>query len=110
MDAFTTTEINQENTSSHVELNAYELNNWSHGMANVNFRHQFLNGDQLTVDYDYLHYFDNNPTDYTENTFDENNQLTSSRTFRSEKTTPVDFQVAKIDYSKKITLETRIQV
>lgn len=103
LDAFTRTAIRDNiegNTRS--ELESDEINNWTHWMTNINFRHTFPNEARLSFDLDYLNYIDNNPTDYKDKTFDSKGQLIEEETFISRKKTPIDFKVAKFDFSKPL--------
>ena len=83
------------------ELQADETNDWSHWMTNLNVRHSLENGGKLSFDFDYLEYLDINPTSYREELFNEVGMLVDEKQFVSNKKTPIDFQVVKLDYSKK---------
>jgi hypothetical protein len=110
LDAHTqTTTTNDTGFYSLSQLRSVETNNWKHGMANINFQHTFSNKARLTADADYLYYNDNNPTQYTDNSYDKNNRLTGSSNFNSRKKTPIVFKVANIDYSKTVTEKVKIQ-
>lgn len=103
LDAFTQTIISDNvEGDTKSELQSDEINNWTHWMTNLNFRHTFSNGARLSFDLDYLNYVDNNPTDYQDKTFDDKNQLIGEETFISRKNTPIDFKVAKFDFSKPL--------
>lgn len=101
------------NGNSYAEFLANEVNNWTHGLANINFRHTFPDESKVTLDVDYLGYFDNNPVSYTGSFFDETGQLLRNESFDSNKETPIDFKVLKADYQKafneSLSLETGLK-
>ena len=90
------------NGNTYSEFLADELNKWTHGLANINLRHTFPDNSELTVDIDYLGYFDDNPVSYDGQFFDESGQLIRNERFDSNKETPINFQVLKADYKKTI--------
>lgn len=92
------------------KLNSLENNNWKHLMGNINFQHAFSDRSKLTADFDYLYYFDNNPTDYRDAAYTINNVPTGTSSFRSRKETPIDVKVGNIDYSKSVSEKMKIQV
>lgn len=100
---------NENNLFETTDLASLEENNWTHWMTNFNIRHTFLKGGKLSFDFDYLDYLDDNPTNYEELIYDKNDNLTNQRTFISGKKTPVEFQVAKLDYSKKLNEKLNIE-
>ena len=98
------------NPTFYENLHSVEKNHWLHGMANFSLTHQFNDNEKLDVNYDYLHYIDHNPTDYNQSTFDEANTLLSNEQFQSRKRTPINIQVAKIDYDKKVNDKWRYEI
>lgn len=86
-----------------------ELNQWKHYMGNVNFSHQFTEGEKLTADLDYLYYKDNNPNDYTNRYFNSSGAELEEVLTRSSKLTPLSFWVAKTDYTKKIGKKVNLE-
>lgn len=91
----------------------HELNQWKNLGGNINLHYTFSEGKTLSVDGDYLHYLDNNPTDYNNQYADgEGNYLFENYT-RSSKMTPIDIRVAKVDYKtpigKTVKLETGLK-
>ena len=84
-------------------IDAFERNDWQHWMFNFNFRHQFSDKSRLSFDVDYLHFFEQNPTDYAEVITDPNGIVLNTREFISRKITPIEFKVAKLDYTHSLT-------
>ncbi len=103
MDAFNeSVDTENGNVTSYVELLNYELNQWKHFGVNYNIKHNFTGDKFISIDFDYLYYKDNNPTDYTNSFFDENKVFTRTALLRSSKITPLKTWVSKLDYSNKI--------
>ncbi|MEO1652356.1 MAG: outer membrane beta-barrel protein [Bacteroidota bacterium] len=92
------------------DLRAREDNDWTHGMLNVNLRHQFDNESEVSLDYDYLRYYDDNPVKYEDILRDENGALLELNESQSEKRTPIEIQVAKLDYNKKWSDKFQMQM
>ncbi len=82
-------------------LRSDELNRWDHWMANFNLRQQLREAETLTFDFDYLYYVDDNPTDYLNEVFDAQKNLTGTQSIRSRKATPINFWVARLDYERQ---------
>ncbi len=80
-------------------LQSDEINHWTHWMTNFHLKHQFNEKSSIALDYDYLYYFDDNPTDYSNQIEDGNRNFVEETEFISRKETPIIFQVAKLDYT-----------
>ncbi|MEL6637605.1 MAG: outer membrane beta-barrel family protein, partial [Bacteroidota bacterium] len=79
-----------------IELTSQEINNTDHYMVSNHFTYRFNTDQKLSVDYDYLSYFIDNPTNYQSLTFRAGE--TESSRFESTKETPLRFHVARVDY------------
>ena len=102
MNANTTTNLKSNvNGMLTNELQINENNKWEHWMVNVNLRHTFPKAGKLSLDLDYLDYFDDNPVNYLEADFDNDGNLFSQNRFASTKETLVNFKVGRLDYEKK---------
>ncbi len=102
LDGLTTGQVSDNlGNALNTELRALEQNDWVHWMFNINARHRLKDSSMLTLDLDYLDYFDDNPTTYTETNAPINSPV-ETNTFFSAKQTPIDFQVVKLDYQKKL--------
>ncbi|MEL7122413.1 MAG: TonB dependent receptor [Bacteroidota bacterium] len=82
---------------------AYEQNDWTHWMTNINFRHRFKDEGTLNIDFDYLEFSEQNPITYLENFMDADANTFDIRDYFSQRLTDVDFQVVKIDYAKSLS-------
>ena len=103
LDASTFTSFKNGTSDQYSQLSSLETNHWIHGMANVSLQHQFAEGESLTFDFDYLYYHDDNPTDYVDAAVTASGEPLAETEFLSRKETPIHFQVAKIDYNKKVS-------
>lgn len=113
MDAFNTslTTLNG-NPSSYVDLLNDEVNHWKHFGANYNLKHNFTEDHFLSLDLDYLYYQDDNPTNYDNTLYDEDKVFSNNLLIRSDKYTPIEIYVGKVDHSftwKAFTIETGIK-
>ncbi|WP_276165373.1 TonB-dependent receptor domain-containing protein [Zobellia alginiliquefaciens] len=95
--------------SSFVELLLLERNQIQHLGLNFNLKHNFKDKKYLSLDVDYLKYDIENPTMYTNRFFDGNNDFLREELTESDKITPIDIKVGKVDYrahsSDKIKLD-----
>ena len=111
LEASTNTQLDDSvHGSSSATLFAAERNDWKHAMANINLRHRFDDDSQLSIDFDVLHYLDDNPVQYQEQFFDAQGIVTADNPFTSVKSTPINFQVAKIDYQKQWTDALKLEM
>lgn len=94
---------------SFVQLLNTERNQWQHFNSNINLKHNFKEDEFISVDLDYLHYYDENPTDYTNSFFDGNNAFLREELTLSDKTTPINIMVGKADYSKQINENVKLE-
>ena len=99
---------------SYINLDNYELNYWKHFGANFNISHEFTEDKSLDFNLDYLYYKDDNPNDYLNSYFDENQIFESDSIARSTKLTPIKTFVGALDYStkpnEKFKLETGLKL
>lgn len=90
-----------------------EINHWQHLLGNVNLQHKFTDNETLNLDLDYAYYFFQNPSGYTNQFFDTDQNLLNETRLRVEKTTPMNILVGKADYTKnfgeKMTLEAGLK-
>ncbi|BAO74843.1 TonB-dependent receptor [Winogradskyella sp. PG-2] len=103
--------VNSENgnPTSFVVLDNDEINRLKHIGLNYNVKHNFTEDKFLSFDIDYLNYNFDNPTNYRNSFFDENNSFTNSELLRSGKETPLKTWVSKIDYSNRISENLKIE-
>jgi len=77
----------------------HPIRNWA---ANVNLLHRFSEGQQLTLNVDYLWYNDANTVDYFNNFYKGDGTFLYADQTKSSKNTPIKFWVASADYSRKL--------
>ena len=108
MDAFNTLEMFENGQLiSTTQIDNDEINEWYHGMGNLNLQHRFDETHSLTLNADYLYYHDNNPTDYLNEYFDGQGQLLKTEELRVRKITPIHFGVFSADYSGQLAGKIR---
>jgi hypothetical protein len=49
--------------TSRSNLTTFELNKWIHGMGNINLQHHFQEEEILDFNFDYLNYYNDNPSE-----------------------------------------------
>ena len=76
---------------------------------NINLQHTFKPDEKLSVNFDYLDYYDNNPNDYNNSFFNSYNNFIYEEKVKSSKITPLKFWVTAIDYSKKISKKVQME-
>lgn len=104
------TAITQPASLSFIEGTMHELNHWKHAMGNVNLRHQFAPDHSLTLDADYLDYYDNNPYEYL-NAYRSAGQIDSRQErFNVLKQTPIRAVVVKVDYTRKLGPKSSLEL
>ncbi|MCY7350134.1 MAG: outer membrane beta-barrel protein [Cytophagaceae bacterium] len=80
-----------------------EIHHWRHGMGNLSLRHQFAPSHSLTLDADYLYYFDNNPYQYTYDYRTEGQTEARRDRFDLVKQSPIRVGVFKADYTRALS-------
>ncbi len=104
MDAITDSEalINEE-PFGFVRVFNDERNQWSNLGLNLNVKHNFKDDGFISADYDYLHYDNDNPTNYFNEYYDADGSFLYDEVLKSDKDTPIDIQVFALDYSNQLT-------
>src|SRR5205814_1950473 len=70
---------------------------------NINLQHSFKLDEKLSVNFDYLDYYDNNPNDYNNSYFNADSRFINDEKVKSSKTTPLKFWIGAVDYEKKLS-------
>jgi hypothetical protein len=110
MDALTSINSKRnEQSESSAELLLDEVNHWKHMGANLNLRHNYSKEKFISFDADYLYYKDDNPIQYTNSYFDQNEIFLYDELARSTKLTPIKTWVSKFDYSNQVNDELKIE-
>jgi hypothetical protein len=89
-----------KNRSSNLQMT--EMSKWIHGMGNLNLKHNFKEDEYIDLNFDYLNYYNDNPSDYTVENLNASGQLTAGEDIKVGKVTPIDIFVGMADYSKQI--------
>jgi hypothetical protein len=99
--------------TSLIDQRVDESNVWNHYMGNFNLEHFFKENETLEFNVDYLHYDDDNPSNYSIQYRDNANQPTSTEGIRIAKETPINTWVSKLDYvrnwGKNIKMESGLK-
>ncbi len=96
--------------SSFVELVNSERNQLQHFGSNINLKHNFKENGYISFDLDYLKYRLENPTVYTNSFFDGDNNFLREELTRSDKTTPINIKVGKLDYSNQVSDKIKLDM
>lgn len=92
-----------------VHITDIALNQWRHLMGNLNLRHTFSVGQELSIDLDHLRYFNTNLHDYVNRYTFAIADLPPTDYLRISKKTPVRSWVAKVDYTRAIGSQTKVE-
>jgi len=79
-----------------------ETNEWKNYSGNINVEHNFKEGEDLSVNVDYIHYINNQPVDYYNSYYNGSGTFLFQQDTRSGKVTPIDILVGAVDYTKKL--------
>ncbi|MES2796104.1 MAG: outer membrane beta-barrel protein, partial [Bacteroidota bacterium] len=109
MDANNTsvTKINRVENAN-IAITNDEVNQWKHGMLNLNLQHILKSGADLSLNIDYLKYDNFNPVKYV-NSYFESDQLSKVDNLGSSKRTVIDILPIQLDYNKKLNDKTTIE-
>ncbi|HEV8283092.1 MAG TPA: TonB-dependent receptor [Chitinophagaceae bacterium] len=80
-----------------------EINNWLNYGVNLNLQHTFREGENLSVNADYIHYNNDQPVNYYTQSYNKSGAFIYDAIARSGKRTPIDFWVTGADYSRKLS-------
>ena len=90
-----------------------ELNDWQNYGININLQQRFEKDRTLSFNASYLHYNNNQPFNYYSRYYDKTESFIYDEITHNDKHTPLNFWIAALDYSqklsKKITIETGIK-
>lgn len=79
-----------------------ELNHWQNISFNLNLQHDFDENNKLTFNVDYIYYKNNQPFRYHSYVYDNDKNFIYDEQKISTKSTPINFWIGALDYSKKI--------
>jgi hypothetical protein len=105
----TTHIIRSQEIIKNIKVRHNEINHWQHLMGNLNLQHKFPGNQQISLDADYLYYYDDNPHQYTNNHL----MLSEGEAWQDQltmtKKTPIHLWVSKADYTKNISEQTKLE-
>jgi len=97
-----------QQVTSRTNLITFELSKWSHYMGNINLEHHFKEDEILDLNFDYLHYENNNPSNYKIINVAGNGNPESGEAIDVTKSTPINIGVATVDYTKKLGANLKV--
>ena len=92
-----------------IKQSITETNKWNNYVGNFNVQHFFREDEILILNADYLHYDDNNPSQYFIQYHDNTDKLTSTEGINVTKKTPINTFVGKLDYSRNFGKDTKFE-
>ncbi len=90
-------------------LKMAELSKWMHGMVNINLQHHFKEEEILDFNFDFLNYYNDNPSYYTIENLDNTGQVGSGENIDVSKITPINIAVGMLDYSNQINSKLKVE-
>lgn len=97
-------------TDTLIEMANNEINLWQNLGANLNVLHHFKEGESLSIDLDYLNYYNNQPANYLASYLNRDQAPLFDKQIFSGKKTPINVEVLKIDYTKQWNKNVKMQV
>ena len=110
MDALNNTNIFVNNALDTILSNyTHELHQLNNYGTNLNLQHNYSADEKLTLNFDYIYYYDNNPVRYLNKYANGSGTLISEQQTRSSKKTPIKFWTFTADYTKKISKKIELE-
>lgn len=94
---------------SYVELFNDERNQWQHFGSNINLKHNFKENEFISIDLDYLYFYNENPTNYTNEFYDGSDNFLKEELTKTSKVTPIETFVISMDYSKQFNDDLKLE-
>ena len=92
-----------------VTLDNHEINQWKHLMGNINLQHTVKEGEEFSINADYLYYNNKNPTNYYNRFYNGKGDFLSDENTISTKKTIIKTFVSQVDYIKKLSTKINCQ-
>ncbi|MEO5590913.1 MAG: outer membrane beta-barrel family protein [Chitinophagaceae bacterium] len=96
-----------------MKLNNSEINHWSSYSGNLNLQHTYNKEDKISFNFDYIHYYNNQPVNYSTDFYNGAGNFIYNQQYRSGKITPITFWVTALDFnnqlSKSISMEAGLK-
>lgn len=87
-----------------LDIETSEVNYWNHIAGNFYIQQSLGDGQELTFDYNYLYYHDDNPSNYEIDSQEQPNFV------KIQKKTPITFNVFNLDYERQLSKSVQIEV
>ena len=84
-------------------------NRWKNGTINLNFRHEFKAGEELTADADYIHYSATSTQNFLNRSTWPDGQIISTGEIRGDLPTDINISSVKADYTKNLAKEAKLE-
>lgn len=97
------------NLVSLVELINDERNQWKHIGTNLNLKHNFKEKGYISANFDYLYFYNENPTNYANSYYDGSGSFLKEEFTQANKTTPLNALVFNADYSNQMTENFKLE-
>jgi len=111
MDALSTNRTYLDDEFNNLLLSEREeRNRWQNYSANLNLKHHLSEQEVISFDVDYLNFHNENPTEYINRSFDRESSFLGEKMIHSDKVTPLDIWVGKVDYSKQWNEKFKLEV
>ncbi|MGE5446721.1 MAG: outer membrane beta-barrel protein [Bacteroidales bacterium] len=95
--------------SERSNLKTYETNKWVHYMGNAYLQHHFKEDELLDVNFDYLIYDNDNPSNYEINNTIVGDNANTDEGIDVTKSTPIRIGVGTVDYSRQVNSRLKIE-
>lgn len=92
-----------------IKITNDEVNQWKHGMGNINLQHNLAGGGELSFNTDYLYYNNKNPTDYLNQYYNGKGDFLSEENTKSGKETTIKILPIQLDYKKKLSAKADLE-
>lgn len=93
-----------------IRIANHELHHLYNYGINLNGQYSFTANDKLVLNFDYIHYKDNNPTNYLNAYYNGAGDFLYAEKTRSDKLTPITFRIEAADYTKKLGKKINMEV
>jgi hypothetical protein len=98
-----------KNLDTTLNIINHELHTTGSYGVNLNLQHTFKPDEKLSVNFDYLDYYDKNPNDYNNAYFNANKIFIYDEKVKSDKITPLQFWIGAVDYEKKLSKKINME-
>lgn len=90
-------------------LKTYETNKWIHYMGNVYLQHHFKEDEILDINFDYLSYDNDNPSNYVISNSGTGENTNMDEGIDVTKSTPIHIGVGTLDYTKQVGSKLKLE-